>query len=962
MRALPRLALALALAAAAAAPARAQFGVFGQNKIQYRDFQWRVLHGGHVDLYFYPQEEELARVALAYAEESYGVLEGRFRHSVARRIPLIVYASHQDFEQTNVLPFVPPEGLLGVTDFLKRRVTLPFTGSYADFRHTIRHELVHVFQLSQAELTFTLYPRQRHAQFPLWWTEGLAEYFSAGEDTRDDMILRDITVSGRLPTIPEFDNVGGAIVYPLGGTLVRFLAERYGEWRIVQAYDDAWKYGDFEALMQGVFGRSLDQLTAEWHLAMRRRYYGFVTRQEPLEVSATRIAALAVKPALWTPPGDTVPQVLYLSPRTGYTNVYAAPLGGGKSRIVVQGERSAEFESFHAFDSRLDVSRRGVLAFTSRFQDRDALVLWDLARGAIVGRYQFPEIVSILSPCWSPDGERVAFSGLSVAGYSDLYLLDLRSGALERLTADRYEDRDPSFSPDGTRLVFSSDRAPTGASGGRNLFVMDLATRGLRYLTYGPWQDDSPRWDAATGRINFTSDRRGVFDVYAVDSLGEGRRESAVPGGAFDAVWVGGARKYVFGGFEDLSFNIYALSPAADSTAGDTVHLAAARDPAGEWRWPELDDAHVAAAVSGRYREHYSLDFAAGEALVSPGYAAAQGATFLVSDLLGDHLVYASVLAYQQGSSLGDIVSNFNGTLLYLDQSRRLNWGLGAFRVRGLFFEGDFDQIFQETSTGGFVDLRYPLSRFTRLEAQFRLEHSDRIDFGFVPGPIGVDLPRRTGVLASNYLSWVQDNSLWLPTGPIDGGRTNLTVGLVNDLTNARFDSWVVSADVRRYLRTGLRTAFALRGYAYASGGARPQRVTIGGSYALRGYPRYAYIAGSDAVMGNAEWRFPLTDYLSVGFPFGEVRFPGLEAALFTDLGKAWVQGQYRALLGAYGIGLRMSFGAPFVLRLDIGRRYALGDPASYSLPRQDFRWVRHGISSVYGGGRFVDFWFGFDY
>lgn len=962
MRLLPRLALALALAAAAAAPAQAQFGVFGQNKIQYRDFRWRVLRGAHVDLYFYPEEEELARVALAYAEESYGVLEGRFRHSVNRRIPLIVYASHQDFEQTNVLPFVPPEGLLGVTDFLKRRVTLPFTGSYAEFRHTIRHELVHVFQLSLAELAFTLYPRQRHAQFPLWWTEGLAEYFSAGEDSRDDMILRDLTVSGRLPTLAEFANAGGAIVYPLGGTLLRFLAERYGAWRIVQAYDDLWKYGDFAGLMQGVFGRSLDQLTAEWHLAMRRRYYGFVTRQEPLEVSATRIAELAVKPAVWTPPGDTAPQVLYLSPRTGYTDVYAAPLAGGASRIVVEGERSAAFESFHTFESRLDVSRRGVLAFTTKFQDRDALVLWDLARHAVVGRYQFPEIVSILSPSWSPEGNRIAFSGLTLAGYSDLYLLDLRSGALDRLTADRYEDRDPSFSPDGTRLVFSSDRAPSGAAGGRNLFVMDLAGRAVRYLTCGPWQDDSPRWDASTGRIIFTSDRRGVFDVYVVDSTGAGRRETAVPGGAFDAVWVSGARKYVFGGFEDLAFNIYALSPAADTIAGDTVRLAAARDSAGQWRWPELDDARHAGAAAGRYRERYSLDFAAGEALVAPGYASAQGATFLVSDLLGDHLVYASVLAYQQGNSLSDIVSNFNGTALYLDQSHRLNWGIGAFRVRGLFFEGDFNQIFQETSTGGFVDLRYPLSRFERVEAQFRLEHSDRIDFGYVPGGYGVGLPRRTGVLASNYLSWVHDNSLWLPTGPIDGGRTNLTAGLVNDLSNARFDSWVVSADVRRYLRTGLRTAFALRGYAYVSGGVRPQRVTIGGSYALRGYPRFAYVAGSEAAMGNAEWRFPLANYLSIGFPFGELRLPGLEGALFADLGKAWTPGQFRALLGAYGLGLRMSLGAPFVLRLDMGWRYALGDPSSYSLPYPDFRWARHGGSDLYGGGRFVDFWFGFDY
>jgi hemolysin activation/secretion protein len=206
-------------------------------------------------------------------------------------------------------------------------------------------------------------------------------------------------------------------------------------------------------------------------------------------------------------------------------------------------------------------------------------------------------------------------------------------------------------------------------------------------------------------------------------------------------------------------------------------------------------------------------------------------------------------------------------------------------------------------------------------------------------------------VLTSNYLSYVHDNSLWLPTGPIDGSRTNLTVGLVTDLNNARFDSWLVSADVRRYLRTGLRTAFAFRGYTYVAGGARPQRVTIGGSYALRGYPRFAYVAGSRAVLGSAEWRFPLTDYLSVGFPFGEVRFPGLQGAFFADLGRAWSGGlTSRGYLGAYGLGLRMSLGFPLVLRLDIGRRYAIGDRTLYNLPR-DSR-----------GKRFVDFWFGYNY
>jgi hypothetical protein len=86
-----------------------QFFSFGQNKIQYRKLDWRILRGPHVDLYYYPVEAELAPAALAYAEASYDTLAVQFSHDVAKRIPLVVYASHTDFQQTNILPFTPPE-------------------------------------------------------------------------------------------------------------------------------------------------------------------------------------------------------------------------------------------------------------------------------------------------------------------------------------------------------------------------------------------------------------------------------------------------------------------------------------------------------------------------------------------------------------------------------------------------------------------------------------------------------------------------------------------------------------------------------------------------------------------------------------------------------------------------------------------------------------------------------------
>ena len=943
--------VALAVGIGLVGSLHAQYGNFGQNKIQYRRFDWRVLRGEHVDLYYYPEEEELGRVALAYAEESYDALERRFSHAVTQRIPLIVYASHTDFEQTNILPFIPPEGLLGVTEFLKRRVTLPFRGSYAEFRHTIRHELVHVFQLSIATQVFARYPRFRQAGLPLWWTEGLAEFFSAGEDSRDEMVLRDMTIAGRLPTLPELTYAYGGLVYPVGGSIHHFLAERYGEWRILELYNDIWKYSSFDAALFGVYGRTISQLSEEWQYWMRQRYYPAVASQPPLAVTARKLTELAIKPTAYQLPGDTMPSFLFFSPSSGYTTIYAQTLAGRGKHAVVQGENSEQFESFHFFESRIDVNPQGVAAFSSKYEERDALFFWGLKRSKIVGRYQFPELVSILSPAWAPDGKSVVFSGLSISGYSDLYRLWLAdpgdsagAGRLERLTSDRYEDIDPTISPDGKTVVFSSDRTAFGKDGAHNLFALDLASGAIRYLTYGDWRDEAPRWGGS--RIYFASDRDSTFQVYSIDLTGQGRRETRTINGAFDPQWVPGPHGgLLFGAFADLSFNIYVAPPLADST--NTFALGNADSlPAASWTWGELSHPQYARADGTPYERKFSLDFAAGDAAVAPGLGSAQGAVFVFSDLLSDHLVFLTLSSFQT-AGFGSLLDNVSGSAFYLNQSRRINWGVGAFRQRGLFYEGDFNTLFEEKSYGAFAQVRYPFTRFRRIVGEYRIERSDRFDL-LSPD---VDEPRRIGWLASNYLSYVKDNTLWLPTGPIDGERYNLTGGLVNDLSNGRFDSWLLAADVRKYVRVSLNSAVAVRVQGYASGGERPRRISIGGSWGLRGYPRYGYVAGTDAWMVNAEYRFPILDFLTIGFPFGAARFPGVQGALFVDYGRAWSRSTTeRGVLGSSGLGLRMPIGPPLVLRLDIGYRLATSDPALYGLPESS------------RGRRFVDFFFGFNY
>ena len=134
----------------AASTAEAQY--FGRNKVQYRDFKFEVLKTDHFDIYFYDEERAAAADVARMAERWYARLSVLLDHNLSSRQPLVLYASHAHFEQTNVVGGEIGEGTGGVTEGLKRRVVLPLTGALRETDHVLGHELVHAFQYDMARL------------------------------------------------------------------------------------------------------------------------------------------------------------------------------------------------------------------------------------------------------------------------------------------------------------------------------------------------------------------------------------------------------------------------------------------------------------------------------------------------------------------------------------------------------------------------------------------------------------------------------------------------------------------------------------------------------------------------------------------------------------------------------------------------------------------------------------------
>src|SRR5437667_8458568 len=136
----------LAATASVAVPPAAAAQYFGRNKVQYGSFDFEVLKTDHFDVYHYPAERAAAEQAGRLAERWYARLSKVLDHRLHGRQPLILYASHPDFEQTNAIGGELGEGTGGVTEILKRRIVLPLAGPLAETDHVLGHELVHAFQ------------------------------------------------------------------------------------------------------------------------------------------------------------------------------------------------------------------------------------------------------------------------------------------------------------------------------------------------------------------------------------------------------------------------------------------------------------------------------------------------------------------------------------------------------------------------------------------------------------------------------------------------------------------------------------------------------------------------------------------------------------------------------------------------------------------------------------------------
>ncbi len=567
-----------------ATPAHAQY--FGGNKVQYRTFDFEVLKTLHFDIYYYPEEKETIGEAARMAERAYNRLSKVLDHRFSERQPIILYASQPHFQQTNAIPGSLGEGTGGVTEALKRRVVMPSAGPLAETDHVLAHELVHAFQYDitsrgvsgSGGLPGVL-------RLPLWFVEGMAEYLSVGpRDPHTAMWIRDAIRDNKLPTIKQLGNPK-YFPYRFGQAFWAYVAGRYGDAVVGRMLRAAARGGDPNSAIKEVLGTTPEELSKEWHGALRANYKEVLAEKKAPGAASRAIVTekqageLNVAPAV-SPDGNAV---VFLSEKDLFSiDLYLADAETGKiRRKLTSTATDPHFESLQFIQSAGSWSPAGDrFALGTISRGKAFLSIIQPSDGKVVQEIEQAGVDEIYDPTWSPDGQKVVFSAIH-GGKLDLYLTELATAKTRRLTNDLYADLQPSWSPDGRTIAFVTDRFTTDLSdleyAGYRLGLYDVESAEVRP---GPGfagaKNVNPHWSPDGKAMYFVSDQNGISNLY----------RAALPNGPIEQI-------------TDISTGISgitALSPALTVARNTGKAMFSARED-GKYRIYSLDARQPAIAV-----------------------------------------------------------------------------------------------------------------------------------------------------------------------------------------------------------------------------------------------------------------------------------------------------------------------------------------------------------------------------
>ncbi len=861
---------------------------FGRNKVQYENFDFNVLKTKNFNIYYYPEEKNATYDAAEMLERWRSRFTKIFGDTLQKEQPVILYANHADFEQTNVVEGFLSQGTGGVTEGLENRITLPFTGSYASNNHVLGHELVHAFQYDIIRSTKNGFKKVQ--AIPLWFIEGMAEYLSIGrKDALTSMWLRDAVLNNDMPSIDDVGKDPKYFPYRYGEAIWSYIGGRWGDESVSKLLNDVLDVG-WDKAFKKALGISLDSLSDDWKKDVISAYTKELKGRTNPDSTGEQITkekdAINLSPVI-SPDGK---YIAVISRHDLFTlDLYLIDSKTGEVyKKLVSSNSDAHFDDLQFINSSGSWSPDGKLfAFVVVKDGNNAISIVDIGTGEIKETFTLKNVDGISQLAWSPDGNQLAISGTS-GGISNLYLYNFNNKKIEQLTNDKYAELQPAWSPDGETLAFATEQGmATDLSrytfGPMHIGLLDIKTGAIEYLTMGEGVKlINPQFSPDGKSLYLIADPDGFSNVYrySFNTMNFYRVTNAATG-------IGGLTemspaisvaqktgRLVFDVFNNTNYNIRGVNQeeaqgemyeSSKKELEEVISLPP-KDKAGEGIVESyLDDKTTGFMAENEFNKS---DYEPALKLYNIGQAAVGVATdrygtylggavsMMFSDILGNHILTGALEVNGQFKDVG-------GQVVYFNRKRRLNWGASIGHIP--YLSGYYGQTLDTVTIQGqqylandFIFYKQRVfNNQINLLGEYPLSTNRRFEFGIGYQRIGFDLEAEHTITLGDYivndytvslnsppalnlfqtdLAYVGDYSFMGFTSPVDGSRYRFAI----QPSLGSLDFVSLTADFRKYFFFSPFTlAFRALHYGRYGGDSESNRLSqlsIGYQTLVRGY------------------------------------------------------------------------------------------------------------------------------
>ncbi|PID61257.1 MAG: biopolymer transporter Tol [Ignavibacteriae bacterium] len=553
------------------------FAQFGKNRVHYREHDWLYIQTKHFDLYFTAEGKTAAEFAAQEAEKALADISEKLGYQINNRISLIVYNSHNEFQETNTSDSYLSQGIGGFTEPFKNRVVFPFEGSYKKFKHVIAHELVHAIMrdMLYGGTIRNIIAKGITLQLPTWYHEGMAEFLTSGWETNSDMFIRDAVINEYLPDI---ERLGGYFAYRGGQALFKYIADTYGIEKIGELLQNIKGKGSVDKGLKASIGIDLKELNEKWKKYLKKQYWPEIANRFDPDDFAKRLTdnkkvggAYNISPAI-SPQGD---KVVFISDRDIYLDVYIMDSFKGKIiKKVIESGRTENLEELNVLYPTLTwAPDNKTIALSSKSEGFDVVKIINTETEE---EEDLPfKLHGIESVSWSPNGKNIALLGHN-AQQSDIYIYNFESKKLKNITNNIYSEYLPNWAPDNETVIYSSDKA-----GNKNAIItgdkiaekksyqLDLFTTNINSLetvriTNWEHSDEKSAVFSPNGNeILFISDYNGIDNIYKKEMKSPGSEAYPVTNSLNRVTSLSTSadgKKLVFSTFFNSGFNVFLIN------------------------------------------------------------------------------------------------------------------------------------------------------------------------------------------------------------------------------------------------------------------------------------------------------------------------------------------------------------------------------------------------------------------